>query len=79
MAGLQPVIHCGRHALELFCLGLVLSLLGTVALDVIGRGWFSVLTVNTAGILLLIGAARIMTWYQQARYRPTAIPGRHSA
>ncbi len=55
---------CGRHSLPLFCLGVVLSLLGTFVLFEIGRGVNMQLFVNITGLSLLLFFARVLEWYK---------------
>lgn len=58
--------QAGRHSLPLFCLGVILSLIGTFALTEIGRGVWMQLAVNLAGIAILLGTARMLQWYRRA-------------
>src|SRR6478736_3748604 len=50
----QRVIDCGRHSLPVFCLGVVLSIIGAVAMSELGSGWISQISINAVGIALLI-------------------------
>jgi len=49
----QRVIDCGRHSLPVFCLGVVLSIAGAVAMAELGPGWISQISINAFGIALL--------------------------
>jgi hypothetical protein len=55
---------CGRQSLPLFCLGVILSLAGTMVLFEIGRDWPMQLMVNLVGIGLLLIAGRVLQWYR---------------
>ncbi len=53
----QPLIRCGRYSLDVFCVGVPLSLVGSAALR-LAPGWLPQVAVNLAGITLLILFAR---------------------
>jgi len=59
--------HCGRHSLEIFCLGTILSLTGWVVLVEAGNGLALQILVNTVGIGILLGTA----WALAQRNRGT--------
>jgi len=52
--------RCGRHSLEIFCLGTVLSFAGWVVLAEAGNGLIQQILVNTLGIGALWGTARAL-------------------
>lgn len=56
--------EAGRHSLPLFCLGVILSMIGTFAFFEIGRGPLMQVVVNLAGIAILLGAGRMFQWYR---------------
>jgi hypothetical protein len=59
----QLIIRCGQHSLQVFCLGIVLSVLGYILLtfrdDVLMQ-----LAIDLGGIVLMIGIAALLTWYK---------------
>jgi hypothetical protein len=59
--------RCGRHSLEIFCLGTVLSFAGWVVLVEAGYGLALQILVNTIGIGILLGTA----WALALRNRGT--------
>jgi hypothetical protein len=60
----QPLILCGKHSLEIFCLGVFLSFTAHFLLvEVSARLWMQ-LTVSVLGVLMMIGLAALMSWYQ---------------
>ncbi|QCK84302.1 OpgC domain-containing protein [Phreatobacter aquaticus] len=63
---------CGRQSLPLFCLGVILSLAGTVALFEISRAWPMQIAVNLVGIGLLLTAGRVLQWYRAATAKEPA-------
>ena len=63
---------CGRHSLPLFCLGVILSLVGTFVFFEIGRGPVMQILVNLVGLGLLFGAGRVLQWYKTATVKTLA-------
>jgi hypothetical protein len=59
--------RCGRHSLEIFCLGTVLSFAGWIVLVEAGYGLALQILVNTIGIGILLGTA----WALALRNRGT--------
>ena len=59
----QLIIRCGQHSLQVFCLGIVLSVLGSILLtfrdDILMQ-----LAIDFGGIVLMIGIAALLTWYK---------------
>jgi hypothetical protein len=53
----RPIVLCGRNSLNIFCLGVFLSMLGDVVLDQIGRGVSAQVLVNLIGCGLMIAVA----------------------
>ena len=50
----QRVIDCGRRSLPVFCLGVALSMAGSLVMADYGDGWGPQMVVNTVGIALLL-------------------------
>ena len=64
-----PPIICGQHSLEIFCLGVFLSFAAHfLMVEVSGAFWMQVLA-SVLGILLMIAAAGLITWYKKAESR----------
>jgi hypothetical protein len=61
-AGLVAV--CGRHSLQIFCLGILLSVLAHLILSEAGRSLALVIAVNLGGIAVMIGTALVLEWYK---------------
>jgi hypothetical protein len=57
--------EAGRHSLALFCLGVILSLLGTFVFYEIGRDASMQALVNVAGIAILLMSAQVLQWYRR--------------
>jgi len=78
----RPLIMCGQHSLEVFCLGEFLSLGGYFVNVELAAGFWTQLAVSATGILLMIATAALLDWYkniERARKPPTASPKREAA
>jgi hypothetical protein len=73
----KMLINCGQNSLPVFCLSIVLSLIGFVILVEGGQGWFLQIIVNLAGIALLGLAARALAQFRKARKRGLARSEEH--
>jgi hypothetical protein len=74
---LRPVVLSGQHSLQVFCLGILLSVLGHFVLSEIRGGVAMQIAVSAVGILLMIGTAALLEWYKEAgrpAQRPPAGP-----
>jgi hypothetical protein len=61
----RPLVICGEHSLEIFCLGVFLSFTAHfLMIEVSSRVAFQLL-VSLGGILSMIALAGIMTWYKK--------------
>jgi hypothetical protein len=60
----QLVIRCGQHSLQVFCLGIVLSVLGYILLTFFRDNILTQLAIDLVGIVLMIGIAALLTWYK---------------
>ena len=74
----QPIIRCGQQSLQVFCLGILLSVLGYFVFAEWSDGLSAQLVVNIAGIAGMIGAGELITWYRTIDSDKTAIAGRDS-
>jgi hypothetical protein len=59
-----PIIRCGQYSLQIFCLGILLSVVGHFVLDEWSHGLLPQLAVNAAGFALMIGTATLIGWYR---------------
>jgi hypothetical protein len=57
------IVRCGQHSLQVFCLGILLSVLGRILLTSFRDGIVMQLAVDLAGIVLMVGIADLLTWY----------------
>jgi hypothetical protein len=60
----QLIIRCGQHSLQVFCLGIVLSVLGYILLTFFRDNILTQLGINLAGIVAMMGIAVLLTWYK---------------
>ena len=63
-AWLRPMILCGQHSLEVFCVGVFLAFAGQFAiLELAGGAWIHFI-ISTIGIVLMCAAAWLLAWYK---------------
>ncbi|HKS21095.1 MAG TPA: OpgC domain-containing protein [Bradyrhizobium sp.] len=63
---LRPLILCGQHSLEIFCLGVFLAFAGHFVLAEISGGAMLHLLISLAGILIMSGMAWLISWYKHS-------------
>lgn len=66
---LRPMILCGQHSLEIFCLGIFLSFIGHFLTSEISRSVFMQISISLLGILIMFGVAWLITWYNTVEGR----------
>ena len=64
----RPFVVCGRNSLHIFCLGILLSVLGQLILNEFFGGILMQLAVSAAGIGIMIGVAAFMEWFDAAQH-----------
>jgi hypothetical protein len=57
------VVLCGQHSLEVFALSILLAVLGNMALTLAGRTLGMYLLITVFGMLVMIGLALLMAWF----------------
>lgn len=66
----------GQHGLPVFCLGIFLSFLGRVSIE-ISAAWWMQAVVNILGLAALVAAGAISAWYDgEGRRKPAALPAK---
>jgi hypothetical protein len=69
-----PAILCGRHSLEVFCLGVFLSLMASfILIEVSGTVTMQVI-VSACGIFLMFALASLLSWYKSLDRRAPGQP-----
>jgi hypothetical protein len=61
---LRPMILCGQRSLEIFCLGVALAFAGYFVLMETSAGLGLHFLVGICGILMMSGAAWLLSWYK---------------
>lgn len=62
----KPFVMCGRHSLHIFCLGILLSVVGHLVINEHFGGVVLQAAVTAAGIAVMIGVAWLMDWFAAA-------------
>jgi hypothetical protein len=65
-----PFIVCGRNSLYIFCLGILLTVLGHLVLNEWFGGIVMQLAVSMAGVAIMIGVAALLEWFVAAQGTP---------
>ncbi len=60
----KPFILCGRHSLHIFCIGILLAVLGHLVLNEFFGGYVMQAAVTLGGIGIMIGVAALMDWFR---------------
>jgi hypothetical protein len=63
----RPFIICGRNSLYIFCLGILLSVLGHLVLNEFFGGIPMQVAVSAAGVAIMIGVAALLEWFVAAQ------------
>ncbi|MGH7396797.1 MAG: OpgC family protein [Candidatus Rokuibacteriota bacterium] len=66
----RPFVICGRNSLHIFCLGILLAVLGHLALSEFFGGIPTQIAVSAAGVAIMIGVAALMEWFAAAQAAP---------
>jgi hypothetical protein len=66
---LWPVIVCGQHSLEIFCLGVFLSFAGHFVFTEVSNRVLTQIIVSIAGIAIMVAFAALITWYKGVERR----------
>ena len=62
---LRPLILCGQHSLEIFCLGVFLAFAGHFVLAEVGGGAALHALISFSGVLIMWAVAWLINWYKQ--------------
>jgi hypothetical protein len=61
---LKPMMLCGQHSLEIFCLGVFLAFAGHFILAEVTGGAALHALISLGGILIMCGMAWVISWYK---------------
>lgn len=62
----RPIVLCGQNSLYVFCLGILLAVLGHFVLAEVSDRVPVQLLVNLLGAALMVGTALLIAWYKRA-------------
>jgi hypothetical protein len=65
-----PIVLCGQNSLEIFCLSILLSVMGNVVYTVMGLSFGVQACVNVAGCLMLLGFGLLLAWFDGNGHLP---------
>jgi hypothetical protein len=71
---LRPLIVCGQHSLEIFCIGVFLAFAGHFFLAEIAGGAVIHGIVSLAGVTIMSAAAWVFSWYKRSAAKPAPQP-----
>jgi hypothetical protein len=63
---LRPLILCGQHSLEIFCVGVFLAFVGYFVLIESAAGLGLHFVAAICGILMMTAVARLNKWYKRS-------------
>src|SRR5882762_7756131 len=63
---LRPLVLCGQHSLEIFCLGVFLAFAGHFLLAEISGGAGMHFIISISGILIMSAMAWVISWYKHS-------------
>ena len=63
---LRPLILCGQHSLEIFCLGVFLAFAGHFVLAEVSGGAALHFLVSISGIFIMCAVAWVISWYKHS-------------
>jgi hypothetical protein len=70
----QAIAVCGRHGLEMFVVGIVLTYaIGTV-MHAVNGGYMEMLALDAAGVLLTLVSAQVVDWRKREPWRSARVP-----
>ncbi len=59
----KPMILCGQHSLEIFCLGILLSFVGHFVTSEVSSAVGIQILISVLGIIVMVAVAWLITWY----------------
>ena len=69
---LKPMILCGQHSLEIFCLGVFLAFAGHFIMAEVGGGAALHALISVSGVLIMCGMAWVISWYKRVADKSAA-------
>jgi hypothetical protein len=62
---MRPIIVCGEHSLEIFCLGIFLSFAGHFIMVEISNTLLTQFLISIGGLAIMAGTAFMLSWYKK--------------
>ncbi len=62
----RPFVMCGRHSLHVFCLGILLSMVGHLIVTELYGGVALQAAVSAGGVAIMVALAALMDWFAAA-------------
>jgi len=72
---LRPLILCGQHSLEIFCLGIFLAFAGQFILAEVSGGPLMHALISLCGILVMWAVAWVISWYKHVADKASKTKG----
>jgi hypothetical protein len=76
---LRPMILCGQHSLEIFCVGVFLAFAGHFILAEVGGGAALHALISLGGILIMCAVAWLISWYKHVADKSASKKGAGNA
>jgi hypothetical protein len=73
---LRPAVLCGQHSLEIFCLGVFLAFAAHFLMIEVYGGFLMQVLLSVTGVLMMVGAATLISWYKRLEGRGPIPPKR---
>jgi hypothetical protein len=71
---LRPMVMCGQHSLEIFCLGIFLSFIGHFLTSEVSGSVGMQILISVLGIAVMIAVSWLITWYNSIEGRGGSRP-----
>src|ERR1051326_7807859 len=75
---LRPLILCGQHSLEIFCLGVFLAFAGHFVMAATSGGAGMHFVISISGIVIMSAAAWVFSWYKDVAAKKSGTRGKSS-
>lgn len=60
----RPIVRCGQYSLQIFCLGILLSVIGQFVLAQWDNSVATQIAISATGLMIMIGTAHLIDWYR---------------
>lgn len=70
----QAIAVCGRHGLEMFVVGIVLTYAIGAVMHAVNGGYLEMLALDAVGVLLTLASAQVVDWRKREPWRTARVP-----